>query len=451
MRKTILKAALASLVLAVPAAAYSQMVGDCYDCHTMHNSEQGAPVASIGGVISDTPIPNLLRYDCIACHANNPTGGTAVWAMTGGSKVPQVMHGDTANDLAGGNWNYMIDGGNRKGHNVIDLKTLYGGDEEDYTASWANWNSTATPLYEPPGLQRLTHSSTRAVFTTEGGTTPFNEFTCAGARGCHGTRSQFTTGAFSGTGDNDFVGTRRTGMAAISGAHHTNWEGAKDATNYATASVHSGTKVSEGYRFIVGLKGYGNDDAANRWRNVDESSHNEYYGVANGNRSVALGKCDSCHIEGAGGERGELDSTIRVPNNSFSGFCSTCHGGFHSAGGVGTDGDQQNNGVAGAFLRHPSDYAIPNKTEYAAYATYDITAPVARASLASSVSSGVTKDSDMVMCGSCHKAHGSAYDYMLHFNYSAMIAGGYADTATATAEGGCLACHTAKGVLPTAP
>ncbi len=54
----------------------------------------------------------------------------------------------------------------------------------------------------------------------------------------------------------------------------------------------------------------------------------------------------------------------------MSGFCSTCHGTFHLQ-----------NDAAGNFVRHPTDYALPNKTEYAAYTTYDLTAPVARTSL----------------------------------------------------------------------
>jgi len=35
--------------------------------------------------------------------------------------------------------------------------------------------------------------------------------------------------------------------------------------------------------------------------------------------------------------------------NSMSGFCSTCHGNFHSSG---ASGDYVDNGVSGAFLRH---------------------------------------------------------------------------------------------------
>lgn len=457
MKKTILKSALAAMLVAAPAVAFGAgIVGDCYDCHTMHNSEQNLPVAEVGGVVSATPIENLLRFDCISCHANDPTGGTMVWTMSGGSEVPQVMHGDTS-DLAGGNWRYMLDSSsNRKGHNVIDLKTLYGGLEEVYPSP----GGTAGPAYSPPGLNGLgAHSSNRHVFTDA---VPFDMFTCAGARGCHGTRSQMVSGS---TGDfdgntataNTFEGTRRTGMAAISGAHHNSQDGAKDATNYtraddATSQLHDGAKVAEGYRFIVGLKGFGNDQAGDRWENASATSHNEYYGVSNGINNTGTSSCHRCHMEGnaLGGlnSRASFTSTITVPNNSTSGFCVTCHGGFHSAGGAGTDADFTDNGVSGAFLRHPSDYVIPASGEYAAYTAYDITAPVARPSLASAVDSSVAPGTDLVMCLSCHKAHGSANDYILNFDYAAMTAGGYASIGAAQAAGGCLSCHTTKGVLP---
>ena len=210
--------------------------------------------------------------------------------------------------------------------------------------------------------------------------------------------------------------------------------------------MHDGQVVADGYRFIPGLKGYGNEAA--RWQNVDSSSHNEYFGNAKG-ESVGEAGCEACHIQdnqlGGQGSRAALGSTLRVPNNSMSGFCATCHGVFHSMG--------SENGTSGAFLRHPSDWVIPNSGEYAAYTTYDITAPVARPTVYTAASSTVTPGTDMVMCLSCHEAHATQYDYMLRFNYTydgtgTMQAGAYADIASAQGQGGCLACHTTKGVLP---
>jgi predicted CXXCH cytochrome family protein len=434
MKKTMSKVALAALFVGVPgiAAAAVGLVGDCVDCHTMHNSEQGAPVALVtsGGTstsVSGAPIPNLLRMDCIACHAQN--GPDRVVDMGGGSTIPQVYHQDTK-DLAGGNFAYIDSlGSSRKGHNVIDL--FSGGDDNNDTFG------------APPGKYRAnTHGSKFSVTTT------YDQFTCAGSVGCHGTRSQMLTGDTEGNVTvNSYVYTKRTGIAAISGAHHESYDGAKTSVGYTVASTHSGKLVADGYRFIPGLKGAGN--LTNRWENNDGADHNEYYGEAGGSGSG----CGACHLTGHGigtnagaSSRMTFDSTLKVPNNSMSGFCTTCHGMFHSGGG----GDLESNGVSGAFLRHPSDYVIPaDGREYEDYTAYTTTAPVARpdiTGLGAGGSNAVTAGVDMVMCLSCHIAHGSPQDYMLRFDYADQQAG----DATAGLGIGCLACHTDKGIFPEA-
>ena len=443
-------AIVAMLALPTMAMASGGLVGDCYDCHTMHNSENGLPVAIADGAVTATPIENLLKLDCIACHANDPAGGTKLLTLSGGSIVPQVAHGGGADDLAGGNFSFGI-GDSSKVHNVVDL----------FAGQWDTNGGDPADVGEfgaPPGTAPAAHyhGLSRAVFTTDLAT-PFDAFTCAGARGCHGTRSQILAGS---TADHDGnaatantfeIAQRRTGIAAISGAHHASYDGAKDAVNYPEdeTAYHDGQAVADGYRFIPGLKGYGNETT--RWENVSASEHNEYYGNNAGTFGLApepTSGCGICHIQGhagGGSSRSAFNSTLRVPGNSMSGFCGTCHGNFHSSG---AGGDYVDNGVSGAFLRHPSDYVIPNEREYAAYTSYDLSAPVARPTLYSASDATVTPGTDMVMCLSCHEAHGTPYDYLLRFDYAAMTAGGYADIATATGEGGCLACHTEKGVLP---
>jgi predicted CXXCH cytochrome family protein len=448
MKKTILKSALAALFLAAPAivAAQQGLVGDCYDCHTMHNSEGGLPVAVVNGAVSADPIANLLRLDCVACHANDPTGGTKLWTMDGGSVVPQVSHAGGMDALAGGNFALGI-GDSSKVHNVVDL---FAGQWDDNAGDPADTGEFGAPPGTAPAAHY--HGFSRSVFTVNF-STPFDAFTCAGARGCHGTRSQLLSGETIDNGtDNNFTNAvRRTGMAAITGAHHNNYDGAKDATNYPEdeTAFHDGQRVADGYRFIPGLKGYGNETT--RWENVSSTEHNEYYGNNAGTFGLApepTSGCGICHVQGhAGGlsSRSAFNSTLRVPGNSMSGFCANCHGNFHSSG---AGGDYVDNGVSGAFLRHPSDYVIPNMTEYAAYTAYDLSAPVARPTLATASSGTVTPGTDMVMCLSCHVAHGSDQDYLLRFDYATMTAGASADIATATGLGGCLACHTTKGVLP---
>jgi Zn-finger protein len=441
-RKVILAGAVLFLGMPAIAAATGGLIGDCADCHTMHNSEQGQAVAKLGttDTVTVTPIENLLRMDCMACHAVDPAGTYKIVDLGGGSAVPQVLHADTTGDLAGGNFSYVITDG-RKGHNVIDLMA----------ASTDNLGTYGAP----PGKYRPSTHGGAHVFT-DSANTSFAKFTCAGSGGCHGTRNQalsaflntnITGDTVSGTFDGpDFYenGVRRVGIAAISGAHHASQDGIKNPAQIAEGT-HSGAEVAAGYRFIPGLKGAGNETA--RWQNVDASNHNEYYGNA---AKLPGSGCGVCHL-GSGlsvGSHLYLTGKIQVPNQSVSGFCGTCHGAFHSVGAAGNtleSSDAQGpNGVSGAFLRHPSDYVIPSTGEYSAYTAYSLTAPVARPDITAGVSGTVTPGTDMVMCMSCHMAHGSQYDAMLRFDYTEQQAG----NAAAGLGVGCLACHTSKGILP---
>jgi predicted CXXCH cytochrome family protein len=416
-------------LLLVPAAALGGLVGQCADCHVMHGGEKASllrAVKSSGTATLAIRGTSLLSGDCTSCHAG-AAAGTSIWIMPGGSKVPQVYHSDFQNDLAGGNFKYISDGGSRKGHNVVDLFPTGDDNHDDFGA--------------PPGMYNpATHGS---AFGGIG--TPYARFTCAGTVGCHGTRAQVLAGYRHDNGtpdqlnDDYWVTTaQREGLDAISGAHHRSYDGPKDPDpDVFNTGVHSGEKLADSYRFIRGLKGYGNTEA--RWRNLDAGSHNEYYGnaapvpLAGGSSS-----CNTCHLPGSPTSGSSpykaLDSSLRVPNQSMSGFCITCHGTFHSAGA--------DNGSSGAFLRHPADYVIPNRGEYAAYTSYNLTAPVARPTLYRAASDQVSPGVDLVMCLSCHQAHASPYDGLLRFDYTAVTAG------ASKGQDGCLACHTTKGVLP---
>lgn len=436
----------AAMFLALPMVASAGIVGDCVDCHTMHNSEQGAPVAMKGLTATDPATinaagnMNLLRNDCIGCHAQDLAGDKIVTAV-GGSLIPQVAHSDVSGNLAGGNFKALMDGTDRNGHNIVDF-----------------FAADADNAYAAPGDLR-THT-----FAPGDGTVGF---TCAGAVGCHGTRSQMISGVTNPNNTiNPLVGNtdgsdgadfwtftqKRQGMAAITGAHHNNEGQTSRNPAQNVAGVHDGEKVAAGYRFIPGLKGFGNTVAP--WQNNSATSHNEYYGsnaAITDLSGAAIGTgtgCNRCHVEGSsatgGSARMTFTSTLGVPNQSMSGFCITCHGNFHSSGG----GDIASNGVSGAFLRHPSDHIIPNSGEYAAYTTYDETAPVARPVLATAVSGAVVPGTDMVMCLSCHVPHASEFEGMLRFDYGVMTAGDYPTITDAQNAGGCMACHTTKGVLP---
>ncbi|MEJ2201245.1 MAG: cytochrome c3 family protein [Desulfuromonadaceae bacterium] len=393
----------AAMFLALPVVSMAKIAGECSDCHTMHNSKAGQPMAilSDGSGPSLTPYPVLLLTDCVGCHAS---GGTSAIADFSGSSIPQVYHTDTV-DLAGGNFAY-IDGtkgagaDDRKGHNVVDILA-----------------ADAT-LTGPPGMGR---GATSSSLHTPDVAVPATSFTCAGNDGCHGTRNRLTV---LGVTENllavpPIAGVdeqKLQGLSAVAGAHHYNVDGQIDGS-IAGADA---TDNNNSYRFLRGL--YGTEAAD--WQNTDAANHNEYYGVSG---SPFTGSCEDCHDNSGHGDT--LTTTMTTPSHSISGFCSSCHGTFH-----------QDTDAAGSFIRHPTDFALPNKTEYAAYTAYDVTGHIARTSLTGVDPAVVTPGggSDVVMCLSCHVAHGSNYAGMLRFDYDTMIAGG------GEVSGGCFACHTTK-------
>jgi len=464
-------AVLGLLGLGHNAMATAGIVGDCSDCHTMHNSIQGKKVAKTGltGTLATTGIQDLLKFDCIACHAN-PNATSALYTLPGGSVVPQVYWNNdgSGQDLAGGNFADISKYGNHKGHNVVDVV------------------SAETDVTTPPGFRH----ADGAIMSFD-----VTKFTCAGSMGCHGFRGQalssqtltcnlvqggekyingVDTGQLCTADELNNQGTTtiyRNGLDALSGydgpaagsevlikgAHHSSFDGLK---NDGFDPSFYDNPLARSYRFLYGMRGYGNE--VDRWQNVDSKSHNEYAGgYANSPLGDLLkstdfgttGTCALCHRNGQNG----TNSEVYTSGGTMTGFCVTCHGTFHSSGG-------NDNGTAGAFLRHPSDFALPTDGEYTNYTTYDVSAPVARPAsfftAGMKASDKVNPGQDLVMCLSCHKAHATPNDFMLRFNYGhidasgnydstgVMTAGQYPSISTAQAAGGCLACHTEKGVLP---
>ncbi|MCK4485416.1 MAG: cytochrome c3 family protein [Desulfobacterales bacterium] len=113
--------------------------------------------------------------------------------------------------------------------------------------------------------------------------------------------------------------------------------------------------------------------------------------------------------------------------HTMTAFCCGCHGNFH------VEQDSSGN-----WLRHPSDAVIPNSGEYAsAFGVshfYDPTIPVARPIL-TAVTDTVAIGTDLVMCLSCHRPHGSPYYKMMRWDYKNWPGGG---------DDGCSTCHTSK-------
>src|SRR4030067_2476785 len=149
--------ALSYLLFALSSEA--KVTGNCSNCHTMHNSQGGLHMIYLAPVETDTsPQGALLRGTCLGCHGRGTTNIV--------NNTPQILH-IAVTDLAGGNFAYINGTGgkprtsgdsNTVGHNVIDL------------------GANETVLTSPPGDQHNTNVTN-------------TNFTCSGAKGCHGDRA----------------------------------------------------------------------------------------------------------------------------------------------------------------------------------------------------------------------------------------------------------------------
>ena len=194
-------------------------------------------MATYGGISGENPC--LTRGGCIGCHAYNAIGSNNVVSIEG-SLVPQVWH-NNATDLAAGNFKYIKDGDDNKGHNIAAI------DQEDTVTN-----------FPQPGCEDITASN----------------FSCAGTYGCHGDRTV--------TGE----------TASMKGAHH------------ADDSTIDGLTTGTSYRFLKGVLGLENN-GANPWQNASSIDHNEYKGLTSppddasatspGTGGSISGFCAECH------------------------------------------------------------------------------------------------------------------------------------------------------------
>jgi predicted CXXCH cytochrome family protein len=179
-----------------------------------------------------------------------------------------------------------------------------------------------------------------------------------------------------------------------SGGHHSNT--GNDSTTWLDGVGGAGNS----YRFLNGVQGIEDDD----FENETGTDHNTYYGEA--------------RAQGA-------DTTAGL--DTISELCAGCHADFHTAVGTAT---------GAGWIRHPTDFAF-DATYGATYSAYNATIPVA-----TDDATGATTDpagtGAIVICLSCHRAHGSDQADLLRFDYTAVQAG------DATASLGCETCHGVK-------
>jgi len=356
--------------LCTPLNSYAKVSGVCSNCHTMHNSQNGSAMTrDDSGNLTATPRDTLLIYSCIGCHsttdpaiAQHPvTDAPIVYNINGAP-----TYGAGSLGLAGGNFYWVAQGSDAKGHNIFT-------EDSNLTEAPGKWTG------------------------------------CNGAGSCHMNLSEAIPPASFGF-SHVRQGCTKCHMIASDppqGYHH------RDDTGPLIDSFSEGW-----YRFLTG---HNTDEGVTGIEDADwqytfgSNDHNEYLG-SSGNKSAPAG--------------------FSALGNTMTAYCCGCHGEFHI----------QDTTVVGAspWLRHPSDAVLPVSGEYSAYTTYDPVTPVARPSLSgwSGPSNTVTPGTDMVMCLSCHKPHGSDYPDLLRWDYADMIAG------DDTKSGGCFNCHTQKNQTP---
>jgi hypothetical protein len=245
-KKLLTTMALLGAACLLPGLAQAQVRGVCSDCHTMHNSQDGAymNVDPVTGLKTATVYGALTSGDCIGCHTN--TTNTAGRNASG--NIPYVNHINEPSQasggmLAGGSF-YWVKSNDKKGHNVEGIVAQDG-----------------TLFNTPPGYDAIADG--KGYDTDE-------RLTCAGTNGCHGDRN--VAGNYGG----------------LSGAHH----GAQPDGQYT-----SGNTLANSYRFLNTIKGIESPD----WESLLEpTSRNVYYGKPRAgdntnDRDTISSLCGQCH------------------------------------------------------------------------------------------------------------------------------------------------------------
>jgi len=374
-------------IAALPAMAAAAISGPCSACHTMHYSQDGTtPSGASGG-----PNNRLLLNTCIGCHTgtnSSPGSGNPPYVLD--TSEPNYGTGlgtgtgteSSATTLAGGNFYWVADtGGNddTTGHNVNGIS---GAD--------ANFSGDTIP------------GSTVSYDSWNSG----NGLNCAGTYGCHGLRD---------TADND---------NAMTGTHHGDATANRTADNYRFLE-YDGVGIGSTTGDTTAIDGLEDPD----WEfQPTTSAHNQYKGAVRSSDDIS-------------------------DYSTISAFCASCHGNFHNNGGTAGTGK----GTAGTntwdtdpWIRHPVDYEMAYSGEFQNYngatsnsATYSLIAPVASSnvsSVLSTVTIGGGAGETIVMCLSCHRAHGTPFADMLRWDYSS----GNCQAGTADSDCGCFICHTGK-------
>lgn len=387
----------------------------CYDCHTIHNSEDGAPIIT-GTTGNPGPYARLLIQPtvtdiCLQCH---------LYPANTAFKAPAVMS-------ANGNMpsNYAVPGGDfhwsfidpKKGHNPGKSR----------------------------GVQSMIMPSDPVLTVSPGGGFSANDWDCAS---CHDPHNRF--------GEN--VAAWRQLRRKVNGIVHTGSETvAKGVESYGG---NEGT-TSPGYEPILSnsrgdIRGGPNETSyVNTRRDGNPLEGAKLYPFLP-----------------------ESDTNKNVYRGGFSSFCAACHGDFHGGGGENRSADNGRTRAGSAWIKHPTNVTMDQSTgskygidTYRAVVTnsqgnnpnpagYDWKYPLAKGDSDFSARTNVASDpdpatlaaTDRIMCLTCHKAHASKYENMTRWDTNAhsFLAAGQQDFTGAASIGdnpayGCGKCHQKGG------
>ena len=198
------------------SSAEAKVSGLCANCHTMHNSQNGTSVLLTGtgvgwnssgelsgGSLQSAPADTLLVTTCVGCHSST-TSSTII--NTGGSQIPIVYNTVVpTNPLAGGNFYWVAQGDDTKGHNVYGI---------------ANQDSNLT---EAPGrnTSACNESSCHMSLAKAPDSTPITgNFGKGGCNGCH----VYTSHHDDSNPWYRFLKGHNTGNNWVIGGEDTDWE-----------------------------------------------------------------------------------------------------------------------------------------------------------------------------------------------------------------------------------
>ncbi|MDT8334618.1 MAG: cytochrome c3 family protein [Desulfurivibrionaceae bacterium] len=359
------------LGLSLPGRAWSRTVAMQQPCANCHTMHNSQNAATVNGARQDA----LMKGDCVGCH----TKTSGVGFDEGGIIKPFVWH------MADPGYNEMA---------VSTQPTLAGGD--------FYWVADGTPLRDDLKGHNVAGIAVQVSRTAPGDLAAKvydidNPLTCAGVNGCHG----------------DGTGTQvQQQVVSIWGSHHSN-------------APIDGSSPKASYRMLYGrsnnvLGGVLGAEDPDWEYTLSATDRNQYKGEL---RSLSDASASAAFI---------------------SSSCARCHSNFHN------DDDTGNTGTAdlafaSPWIRHPVDIDIGGRGSEYAYGTggtaalFQVQTPLGSETFMNPPRATLNLDAQngeaIITCISCHRAHGSPYDYSLRWNYQAWPVGGY---------NGCGDCHTTK-------